>query len=136
MITAKIFAMEEIHELDLLKRLFRGHPEYQFDSRLDLSDDGYYRDTLPPDYDLYWMHLGGVEWEALRVIKEAQPWSRIVLRESIRDSSASRERLAGEGYVLAHGADAIIGHKDGNDPAIILRTLSRFGIKLNPLQDS
>ncbi|MDP3987134.1 MAG: hypothetical protein Q8P81_02815 [Nanoarchaeota archaeon] len=130
MIKAKVLAIEEYSELALLERLFLNHPEYQFDSLQDLSDDGFYRTEIPRDYDLYWMHLGGVEWDAIRSIKENQTWSKIVLRESIRDSSASRERLAGEIYVLAHGADAIIGHNEGNDQLVVLRTLRRFGINL------
>lgn len=126
----RIFVVEDHLELHLMERVFKQHvrpSEYELVTVLDLSDERVYRRELPEGYDIYWVHISAVEDEALRIVKEKQPWSKLVIRSNQVHTDGAGIHLY---FVNNLKADRVISKNNGTNERFILETLKDMGVEL------
>ena len=67
-----------------MEKIIRNHYE-EGNLEIRSSDsDTEFRRHLPETYDLYLLHLSNTKEEAIRELKEMQPWCKIFVRDSMR----------------------------------------------------
>tara|TARA_Y100000034_G_scaffold22715_1_gene26190 strand:+ start:62 stop:469 length:408 start_codon:yes stop_codon:yes gene_type:complete len=128
MIERKILIVEDILELNFMKDLFRrnlNRKEYRLDTLPDLSEERYFIPHLPEGYDVYWLHTTPVEFSAITEIRKKQPWSKIILRNSMRES------VYAYNFLKNHKVDFVISKDEGLNEQKVIQILNEVGINIS-----
>lgn len=135
MVEKRILVMENHLEVEFMKDLFSrslNREKYELKTIQDMSDDRYFREELPEDFDIYWLHISGVQIGTIEKIREAQSWSKFVLRSGGEGETVYAHRL-----LKRKIADAVINRYDGLDERRVIQVLGDFGVEiLLPKQES
>lgn len=122
-IKKKIFVIEDYRQLEFMRELLSNKQEYELTCEADLSDDRVFKRHLPEDYDLYWLHGPAVDLGAIPELREKQPWSKIVVR-----NSGGGEASLAESYLREHKIDLIISRQSGLNEGLVLNILQNLWI--------
>jgi len=123
----RICLVEDVRELDFMQDLFKRHTrkgEYEIGCYPDLSHEKVYRKYLPENHDFYWLHSSTVEFDAINKIKEEQPWSKIVVRTSVKEISTVNS------YLRENKIDKVLSSLDGLNEKKVIEILKDVGIEL------
>lgn len=124
----RICIIEDEFMSELIRQLFQENKEHELIFYPDLSDEKVYKRHLPEGYDLYWFHISAIEDEAIREIKENQPWSKLIARTNSGISTDSKSLAYSSYNWLREMVDQVAPRIC--DEKRVMEAFGLFGVKI------